>query len=313
MSLLGRKESQLFRNIHTSLIDIGRLSIKDNDSFTFTAYNGVLADTTALFGAQRDYLNITVLLSGKNCPDVNLARNTITSLPLETSCNLIRSFPISQVDRIFGIRDISEVLKINRSALVTTQEFWKILENHPDWENQIIAKEYFSPKAFSLSELEDRMLETDKVRRIGIKTSLYDSLTLAILKRHFTVWKEFSNDSGYGIILRNGKSNDEDFPVVLFFHSKEGNATLGVIKEYEINYYNQEHRFSLWLIKSRKELQNKVPEIYNNILTTMILGKEVPAIAKDLNDILDRLKQFPGNPFNISQELYLSESDFIKG
>ena len=35
-------------------------------------------------------------------------------------------------------------------------------------------------------------------------------------------------------------------------------------------------------------------------------------IVKELNDILERLKQFPGNPFNISRELYLSEGDFIK-
>ena len=59
------------------------------------------------------------------------------------------------------------------------------------------------------------------------------------------------------------------------------------------------------------EIQDKVSGMYNNILTTMILGEKNFVILKELNDILDRLKQFPGNPFNISGELYLSESDFI--
>ena len=111
--------------------------------------------------------------------------------------------------------------------------------------------------------------------------------------------------------LKSGKSDLEEFPVILFFHPKEKNTVLGRISDFSINYYNQEHRFSMWLIKNRKELQDKVPGMYNNILTTMILGEEISVIVKELNDILERLKQFPGNPFNISRELYLSESDFI--
>ena len=87
---------------------------------------------------------------------------------------------------------------------------------------------------------------------------------------------------------------------------------LGRISDFNINCYNQEHRFSLWLIKNRKELQDKVPGMYNNILTTMILETGISVIVKELNDILERLKQFPDNPFNISGELYLSEGDFIK-
>ena len=113
------------------------------------------------------------------------------------------------------------------------------------------------------------------------------------------------------MILKSGKSHLEEFPVILFFHPKEKNTVLGRIRGFAYNYYNQEHRFSMWLIKNRKELQDKVPGMYNNILTTMILGEEISVIVKELNDILERLKQFPGNPFNISRELYLSESDFI--
>lgn len=140
----------------------------------------------------------------------------------------------------------------------------------------------------------------------------YDLLCMAALKRHFTVWIDFSNYEISNMTLKNGKSDLEEFPVILFFHPKEKNAVLGRIGGLNINYYNQEHRFSMWLIKNRKELQDKVPGMYNNILMTMLFDEEISVIVKDLNDILDRLKQFPGNPFNISQELYLSESDFIK-
>ena len=155
------------------------------------------------------------------------------------------------------------------------------------------------------------MKNKEEVMVDEVNSNSYDLLCLAALKRRFTVWIDFSNNWDGRMILKSGKSHLEEFPVILFFHPKEKNAVLGRISDFNINCYNQEHRFSLWLIKNRKELQDKVSGMYNNILTTMILGEKNFVILKELNDILDRLKQFPGNPFNISGELYLSESDFI--
>ena len=155
------------------------------------------------------------------------------------------------------------------------------------------------------------MKKKEEVMVDEVYRNSYDFLYLAALKRRFTVWIDFSKHGIRNMNLKSGKSDLEEFPVILFFHPKEMNTVLGRIGNRDINYYNQEHRFSLWLIKNRKELQDKVPGMYNNILTTMILETEISVIVKELNDILERLKQFPGNPFNISRELYLSESDFI--
>ena len=182
-----------------------------------------------------------------------------------------------------------------------------------DWEDQIqIRTDILSEERVSLSELEGMLKNKEEVMADEVNRNSYDLLCLAALKRHFTVWIDFSNYEISNMTLKNGKSDLEEFPVILFFHPKEKNAVLGRIGGLNINYYNQEHRFSMWLIKNRKELQDKVPGMYNNILMTMLFDEEISVIVKDLNDILDRLKQFPGNPFNISQELYLSESDFIK-
>ena len=156
------------------------------------------------------------------------------------------------------------------------------------------------------------MKKKEEVMVDEVYRNSYDLLCLAALKRHFTVWIDFSKHGISNMTLKSGKSDLEEFPVILFFHPKEKNAVLGRISDFNINYYNQEHRFSLWLIKNRKELQDKVPGMYNNILTTMILETGIYVIVKELNDILERLKQFPDNPFNISGELYLSEGDFIK-
>lgn len=315
--MLSKEETQIFTKIFVSDITSAYLLSEYSGKYgTSAAYNGVLSDTSGLFGNSIEYINFIILLSGETCPEVNLARNMITSLPLETSCNLARIYEILEgwSRYYFGNSSLSELFKSKGNALITMQQFWIILEKHPDWEEEIqIKTDFFSNRRFSLAELEEIVRKEEEVTVDEVYSSLYEFLRLAALKRHFTVWIEFSDTfESRRMRVKRGKSDLEEFPVILFFHPKGNNTFLGKISRSDINYYNQEHRFSLWLIKNRKELQDKVPEIYNNVLTTMIIGKEVPVIVKDLNDILHRLKQFPSNPFNISEEIYLSENDFIK-
>ena len=318
LSMLSEEETAIFMKIFVSSTNSKYFKNKYNENHGIcAAYNGVLSDTSDLISADPKYMNIIILLSGVNCPEVNLARNKITSLPLETFCNLARIREIlNDGEWRRGLFDSwNRVFLAEKSFMLTEAwKFWAILEKHPDWEHQIqIRTGCLVEERVSLSELEEMFKKKEEVIVDGVYRNPYDVLCLADLKRHFTVWKEFSDDPKLVITGKKKESNEADFPVLLFFHSKEHDAPLGDIQGYEINYYNQEHRFSRWLIENRKELQDKVPGMYNNILTTMILGEEVPVIVKDLNDILDRLRQLPGDPFNISQELYLRESDFIKG
>lgn len=315
LSMLSEEENPIFMKIFVSSAVSGDFILKYNEDYgTCAAYNGVLSATSDLLDIGREHINSIILLSGVNCPGVNMERNMITSLPLETSCNLVR---ISNILDDWNWRRYyysnTGPLDDESFALTETGQFWKILEKHPDWEDQIqIKTDFLSEERVPLSELEGMLMNKEEVMADEVCRNSYDLLCMAALKRHFTVWIDFSNYEISNMTLKNGKSDLEEFPVILFFHPKEKNAVLGRIGGLNINYYNQEHRFSMWLIKNRKELQDKVPGMYNNILMTMLFDEEISVIVKDLNDILDRLKQFPGNPFNISQELYLSESDFIK-
>lgn len=317
LSMLSEEEIPIFMKIFVSSEVSGDFILKYNEDYgTCAAYNGVLSDTSNLLDIDWEYINSIILFSGVNCPGVNMARNRITSFPLETLCYLVRIRGIlngGKRNLYFYFFD-QEVLDDKIYALTETWQFWEILDRHPDWEDQIqIRTDFLSEERVSLSELEGMLRNKKEEEMVDeVYRNSYDLLCLAALKRRFTVWIDFSNNGDRRMILKSGKSNLEEFPVILFFHPKEMNTVLGRISHFGINYYNQEHRFSVWLIKNRKELQDKVPGMYNNILTTMIFEAEISVIVKDLNDILDRLKQFPGNPFNISRELYLSESDFIE-
>ena len=314
LSMLSEEKIPIFMKIFVSSEVSGDFILKYNeDHGTCAAYNGVLSDTSDLLDIDREYMNSIILLSGVNSPGVNMARNIITSLPLETFCNLVRIRDILNDWNWFRYYSNTGLLNDKCFALTEAWRFRSILERHPDWEDQIqIRTDILSEERVSLSELEGMLKKKEEVMVDEVYRNSYDLLCLAALKRHFTVWIDFSKHGISNMTLKSGKSDLEEFPVILFFHPKEKNAVLGRISDFNINYYNQEHRFSLWLIKNRKELQDKVPGMYNNILTTMILETGIYVIVKELNDILERLKQFPDNPFNISGELYLSEGDFIK-
>lgn len=315
ISMLSEEEAPMFMKIFVSNTVSGDFILKYNeDHGTCAAYNGVLSDTSNLLNIDSEYMNSIILLSGVNCPGVNLARNMITSLPLETSGNLVRISNILNNQNWFPYYYSNTGPLDDKSfSLLETWQFWKILEKYPDWENQIqIRLDFLPEERVPLPELERMLKNKEEVMVDEVYRNSYELLCLAALKRRFTVWIDFSNNWDERMILKSGKSHLEEFPVILFFHPMEMKTVfLGRISSFTINYYNQEHRFSMWLIKNRKELQDKVPGMYNNILTTMILETEISVIVKELNDILERLKQFPGNPFNISRELYLSESDFI--
>ena len=315
LSMLSEEEAPIFMKTFVSNAVSGDFIRKyHEDRVTCAAYNGVLSDTSDLLDIDREYMNSIILLSGVNSPGVNMARNIITSLPLETFCNLVRIRDILNDWNWFRYYSNTGLLNDKSFALTEAWRFRSILERHPDWEDQIqIRTDILSEERVSLSELEGMLKNKEEVMVDEVNRNPYDRLCLAALKRRFTVWIDFSNNCDERMILKSGKSHLEEFPVILFFHPMEMKTVfLGRISIDTINYYNQEHRFSMWLIKNRKELQDKVPGMYNNILTTMILETEISVIVKELNDILERLKQFPGNPFNISRELYLSEGDFIK-
>lgn len=138
LSMLSQEEVQLLRKLFVrSASFISSIGGGDDKGVsTFTAYNGILADTSSLLGKDDSYIHITVLLSEGNYPTVNLARNMIMDLPLETSCNLVRmnrELPGLSYDRSGAL----EPFKVKKFALITEERFDDILSCHPEWEDGI--------------------------------------------------------------------------------------------------------------------------------------------------------------------------------
>ena len=244
ISMLSEEEAPMFMKIFVSNTVSGDFILKYNeDHGTCAAYNGVLSDTSNLLNIDSEYMNSIILLSGVNCPGVNLARNMITSLPLETSGNLVRISNILNNQNWFPYYySNTDPLDDKSFSLLETWQFWKILEKYPDWENQIqIRLDFLPEERVPLPELERMLKNKEEVMVDEVYRNSYDLLCLAALKRHFTVWIDFSKHGISNMTLKSGKSDLEEFPVILFFHPKEKNTVLGRISDFSINYYNQEH------------------------------------------------------------------------
>ena len=54
-----------------------------------------------------------------------------------------------------------------------------------------------------------------------------------------------------------------------------------------------------------------VPGIYNTLLEDMVMSTDKAELPAKLNDGLKRLQNMAGNPFHLTDDLFLKESDFI--
>lgn len=274
---------------------IGTFSGNKSKPF-LTAYNGILSDSSNLLGTGRECIGHVLLLRDAYCPEVDLARDSIKRVPLETACDLciiqhalMKSHP-QQMDH--------KLLQINQ--LVTEQELQHILRAHPVWQKQLI----------NIEELQQQIKPDSILHLKHFVNSLYDYLYLAVLKKHFTVYFDVSNKKAPYITQEPADNSTSFFPVTMFFKSKNENEPLGRFYPSQINYYNQDHPFSKWLIKNQEMLQKQVPSVYNNLLEIMVLSSKPSEIIEKVNSLLRMLRNFNNNLFEVSDTLFLNKGDF---
>ncbi|MBR2954381.1 MAG: ATP-binding protein [Clostridia bacterium] len=296
---VGQEEGKALKYLMQSL-NFTHSLFTENKSITVSAYNGVLADSSNVLGKSYNCLGILILLRGSYCPEVNLARDTINNLPLEAACNLsILGHELNSVFSFYNYSNNSKIFNSERLALLSEESLYKLLEKHPEW----VSRMSFNNK--TLEELKNKLQTSDKFE-IGDfhKNFFYDYLRIAALKHDFTLCRELTGFSHPYVIAHN-KETTNKFPVALFFMSQNQDYLFGRISSYYINYYNQNHRFSRWLIQHQYDLQSKVPGIYNTLLETMIKSKDKFEVLEAVNNTLTRLKNYNNNFFEVSDELMI--------
>lgn len=275
------------------------------ESRTVVAFNGILADQSQLLGRIDAFVGMILLLQQRYRPEVNLARDTISELPLEALAVfsiLRRKLRFSH----YGRRP--EAFQASHFCLRTEEEFQALLEGAPALKDELRLGTYTLHEVAALLG-QGKVVELSDVS----KNSLYDILCLTAAKKLGTVYRNTKEPSG--IYLCSGTDSDSttSFPSSLFIAWKGGDApfgTMGGLWFPAINTYNPEHPVSQWLIGHQQELMEKVPGIYNTLLEDMIIVSDAEKLCKKLNNGLRRLQSIPGNPYEVTDSLFLKKSDF---
>lgn len=277
-----------------------------------TAYRGILANTSKFSSRNHHFWVCELLLDGEARPDVSLSRNSINGLPLETACELAI---IRQAMRIKGFA--LHFLPVKPLSVLTERTLQELLEKNPRWEEglQHIEEMYFTffqpdcfdPDSSHISVSGQLILSSDlkrEIKKLGIwdggdiEGSLFDWILVAAIKRHTDIFKTGPDTS--------------KMPALLFCMRPNPDGPLGYIgRSHLLNYYNSCHRFSRWLIGQQEAMQLGHPTLYDRLITKMILGGSREEVMQAVNDILTQLRGLKGNPYDVSDALFLQNSDFF--
>lgn len=270
---------------------------------TLTVYNGILTDNSDQLGKGSQCIGYVLLLRKSYCPEMDLARGSISRLPLETVCELsLAQHALYKRKPCFAL--IHKDFFNNQFAFVSECDLQHILSTHPVWQKQLLLNNVPIP------EWNQQIQPGLQVRIPRIeKDSAYDYLRLAAIKERYAVYFDTSSPKTLFITLEPTDESTSSFPVTMFYKAQRNNAPLGNINLRGINYYNADHEFSKWLIANRKSLQEQVPSIYDNLLEVMILCCDPSKIIETVNKLLGLLKSYHNNSFGVTDSLLLRDED----
>ena len=280
---------------------------KSVDSRTIVAFNGILADQSQLLGMASGFIGMILLLQQRYRPEINLARDTISELPLKALAVL--SVLQRKLGFAYGYGNRPEAFQASRFCLKTEEELQALLEEDSALKDELRLGSHTLREAAELL----RQGEVVELSRVS-KNSLYDMLCLTAAKKLGTVFRHPKSYSEMGLCSRTEVNSTASFPASLFIAWKGSSTLFAKTEDFWdalINSYNPEHPVSQWLIGHQRELMEKVPGIYNTLLKDMIMVIDKGKLCEKLNDNLRRLQSIPGNPYEVNDSLFLKESDFV--
>lgn len=263
-----------------------------------------------------DKLILLLMLKDRYRPNAKMSRSAVIDLGLEAKCEL------SLISKEFE----EEYCGLTREdayedIILPVRIYWKLLENHPDWQEKI---EKAVEKKGGVSEGADRELKWYRdflkfgLREIGaggiINESVYSAFVSAYLTLNYRVAFQFT-PARMEIRLLSGegkceKEYGEYFPAFLFLPEVQEDETYLTSEEIGIRMAcNESHRLSRFMLEHAKQLNKTVPGVFRKMIRILMTYPGANLI-RAMNAQLTALRKLPGNPFGVSERLYLTEADF---
>lgn len=288
------------------------------------SHNGILCGDANFFTACRYKginLGTVILFKDKYRPDVDLARDCIRMLPLETICDvaLIKRHICSLG---YQICETETGFERNTIWSFPMAKFMNLLEKRPDFKEQLLIKA--DNKAYSPQKLEQKIKFYGKVELQEIPTlsnkfqsnryiHAYYYLNAAYLRKNFALRMAFSYDDTkiYALNEQDDISQDyiEILPATFFLKPLEEECTYLTTNEFHIRRAcNANHPLSQFIIKNCYKLNKYAPGILTEILR--ILAEEFGTeLIENINEILNYLRSMYEEYIDIPGNLILTEDD----
>ena len=267
------------------------------------SYNGVFASSVDIGYSSEPTLMI-VLLNGDYAPEVNVARNEITNIPIECAFDLENIFRNISIVLSKYLPEFITYLYSSEYLYWSEKELRKLVEKHPEWEQLVLARNI---KGYiSVAEIKEVFDNGELIVLYRTGNTIYDNIALVLLKKYYKLYGE-----DYVVRLAEKTDNSVDtsgFPVQMFFEFSEEFSYLCKMY-YGTNRYSPKHRFSKWLINNREDLEKEIPQLYRKILEIMIKSKDKKELIEGLNGRLRQLENYKNNMFNVTDKLLLTNSD----
>lgn len=261
-----------------------------------------------------------IMLKDKYRPMINLSRNNIEQLNLETACAL-RIF-----DKIvsYGVLedDIYQMINKNCSYL-PMKSYLQMLADYPEWERVLI----FNSEAGKITAEElERVIDEKGICVLNFlcirsQRNLYSELCFAYLKNNYTLYLncEKAEHSVFYLerftVVKKQVGDESDaavFPPSFCFEFSEDGPNYDMVKNcIKIKTHcNKEHRLVKFLEKNSKILEDKVPGLWHKMLS-FLMNEYGTTLVRDVNLILNDLRKITDLEIPIPDSLFLSEADVI--
>jgi hypothetical protein len=240
-------------------------------------------------------------LSGSLRPNLNIARNSINSIPWILWSNLnytirknlpkeyLTDFKMDAVKVKFDYRDLNEDL------FLIKEEYWP-------------AEKIFSEGQYSLIDILDEKCKYDGIfiRNDSIKDIMQRKLVELYSKYEISLFKKIKGDKfvliSKSIFRKNVDStlNKSNYPPLTFCSYNNFNGLMPEKLNNQI--FNIKHPFSKWLIKAYDYLESN----YSNHLYLLMNSKEISIV----NETLKKLRDYLPETYKPAVDLSLAEEDF---
>lgn len=279
---------------------------QNQSTMCWIAYNGVYSDFNNLdnpgvwWFPDEDKAFSILLLHQDFAPQVNVARNKVVSLTLETLCCM------NSVMRLWKKGNLPGYMTNNDYLLATERELWNILEKHPAWKDCLDACEEVYLKHYESRYFVWMLLQVAAwKKKSGVRWCWKTSEEVQE--------KDGENRAEYGahrdeIFLKKDEEPSDyetaDFPVLMF-------VSIDSTMDWQYTYYghfvsyNRTAPLSRWLIEKREMLVQRVPDVYDQLIRNMVLKSPEKSIPQAVNAILSYLRSFDHNAFEIHDGLFL--------